>query len=212
MAGREPVGACAPREREQLREAEAAVAARARVRRLAARVAADERSDDRAAELLAQVERHVRHAEPMAGLARRDHAVGRAAGALGIRPVGIEPQPQRHADRVRQRAQQRDRAVDAAAHRDRDASGRRLGAEDRPERVRERVDRERLAADRRRLEQRQARDIALEPGRVGLDDPVAVHYQPHGRPVAVAARVSEESPACRPRYRGARPRRPNRTM
>ena len=80
-----------------------------------------------------------------------------------------------------------------------------------PERVRERVDRERLAADGRRLEQRQAREVALEPGRVGVDDPVAVHAQPDGRPLAVAARVSERSPAGSP-YRGARPRRPNRAI
>ena len=43
VAGREPRRAGAAREREQLREAEAPVAARARVRRLAARVALDER-------------------------------------------------------------------------------------------------------------------------------------------------------------------------
>ena len=53
MAGREPVAAGACREREQFGEAEAAVAADARVRRLAARVAAHERRDDCAAELLA---------------------------------------------------------------------------------------------------------------------------------------------------------------
>ena len=128
----------------------------------------------------------------MARLARRDHALGRAAGALGVRPVGIEPEPQRHADGVRQRAQQRDRAVDSAAHRHGDASGCWRRAEDRPERVRERVDRERLAADRRRLEQRQARDVALEPRRVGLDDPVAVHEQADGGPLAVPAGVSED--------------------
>ena len=73
VARREPRRAGAFREREQLREPEAAVAGDARVRRLAARVAADERRDDRAAELLAKVERHVRKAEAMAGLARGDH-------------------------------------------------------------------------------------------------------------------------------------------
>ena len=197
MAGREALGAGAPREGEQLGEAEAAVAARARVRRLAARVAADEGRDDRAAELLAQVERHVRHAEPVARLACRDHALGRAARALGVGPGRVEPEPQRHADRVRQRAQQRDGAVDAAAHRDGDASGRRLGAEDRPERVCERVDGERLAADRRRLEQRQSREVAVEPRRVRLDDPVAVDAQADGGPLAAAARVSEDLAAWR---------------
>ena len=70
---------------------------------------------------------------------------------------------------------QRNGAVDAAAHGHGDASGCRRRPEDRPERVRESVDRERLAADRRRLEQRQSRDVALEPRRVRLDDPIAVH-------------------------------------
>ena len=67
----------------------------------------------------------------------------------------------------------------------------RLGAEDRAERVRERVDRERLAADRGRLEQRQAGERPLEPGRVRLDDPVAVDEQANRSPLAVARRVSE---------------------
>src|SRR5439155_26928860 len=54
VAGREALGAGPAREREKLREAEAAVAARARVRRLAARVATHERRHHRAAELVAQ--------------------------------------------------------------------------------------------------------------------------------------------------------------
>ena len=123
MPRRQPLGAGPSREREQLAEAEAAVAAGARVRRLPARVPAHERRDHGTAELLAKVERHVRHAEPMTGLARGDHAVGRAAGALGVRPFGIEPEPQRHSDRVRQRAEQGNRAVDPAAHRDGNTSG-----------------------------------------------------------------------------------------
>ncbi len=191
VAGREPVAAGARREREQLGEAEAAVAADARVRRLAARVAADERRDDGAAELLAQVERDVRQPEPVAGLARGDHGVGRAARALRVGPLGIEPEAQRDADRVRHRAQQRDGAVDAAAHRDRRAAGTRLGAEHRPERGRERVDRERLAADGRSLEQRQSDEPAVEPFRVRRDDPVAVDGELHRGPVAVARGISE---------------------
>ena len=82
VAGPEPRRPGAAREREQLGEAEAAVAAAARVRRLAARVAPDERIDDRAAELLAQIERHVREPARVTRLARRDHRLGRAAGAL----------------------------------------------------------------------------------------------------------------------------------
>ena len=192
MASRAAAGAA--REGEQLGEAEAAVAADARVRRLAARVAAHEGRDDGTAELLAQVERHVRKPEPMARLARGDHRLGRAAGALGVGPVR---------DRARAAASRRPRSAPAAssatalstppliATATRPAS--RRGAEDRAERVRERVDRKRLAADRGRLEQRQAGERALEPGRVGLDDPVAVDEQPNGGPLAVAGRVSESS-------------------
>src|SRR5205814_1546043 len=112
VAGREPLRACALREREQLGEAEAAVAAHARVRRLPARVALDGRADD-------------------------------------------------------------------------------LAAENRPERVRERVDRERLPGDRGRLEQRDAGKRAVQPGCIRFDDPVAVDAQTSGGPFAVAARVSE---------------------
>ena len=100
VAGGEPRGAGPAREREQLGEAKAAVAARARVRRLAARVAADERLDDGAAEALPQVERDVREAERVAGLARGDHRLGRAAGPLRVRPVRVGPEPERDADRV----------------------------------------------------------------------------------------------------------------
>ena len=57
----------------------------------------------------------------MAGRPRRDHRLGRAARALGVGPVRVEPEPERHADRVRPGAQERDGAIDAAAHRDGDA-------------------------------------------------------------------------------------------
>ena len=75
VTGREPVAPRALREREQLGEAEGAVAANARVRRLAARVPAHEAGDDRLSELLAQVEGHVRQAEPVTRLTRRDHGL-----------------------------------------------------------------------------------------------------------------------------------------
>ena len=116
----------------------------------------------------------MRQAEPVARLARGDHRARRAAGALGVGPGRIGPEAQRHAERVRPGAQERDRAVDAAAHRDGDAFGMRLGAEDLRERVRERVDGERLAADRRGLEQRQPRERRARARRVGVDDAVAV--------------------------------------
>ena len=84
--------------------------------------------------------------------------------------------------------QQRDGAVDAAAHRDRDALRMRVGAEDLRECVRERVDRERLAADGRSLEQRQSLEPALEPGSVRRDDAIAVDREPHEREIFRRAR------------------------
>src|SRR5207302_9301869 len=78
VTSRETIAACTPRKREQLRETEAPVAANARVGRLAACVATDEGGHDGAAKFLAQVERHVREAEPVAGLARSDHRLRRA--------------------------------------------------------------------------------------------------------------------------------------
>ena len=51
----------------------------------------------------------MRQAEPVTGLARRDHGARRAAGALAVRPCGIHPEPQRHAERVRPRAGERPR-------------------------------------------------------------------------------------------------------
>jgi len=90
--------ACEP---EQLGETKAAVATNARIRRLTARVTVDEGPDDRATKLLAQIKRHVWNPERVAGRTRREHRLRRTACAFGIGPVRIEPQPQRHADRVR---------------------------------------------------------------------------------------------------------------
>ena len=100
MARGEPGGADSLREGEQRTEAEAAVAAHARVRCLAARVAADERVDDSPAEGLAEIERDVREAERMTRLARRDHRRRRATHALGVLPGRIGPEAKRHADRL----------------------------------------------------------------------------------------------------------------
>jgi hypothetical protein len=106
--------------------------------------------------------------------------------------VRVEPESERHSDRLRAGAQQRHRAVDAAAHRDRDAAllGRR--AEGRPERVRERVDGQLVAADGRRLEQGQARKRAVEALAVGLDDPAVVHREAHERPAPISRGVADQ--------------------
>ena len=200
VSRRQPVRTGAAREREQLGEAEAAVAADARIRRLAALEATHERADDRAPEFLAQVERDVRRAERVTGLSRRDHRLGRAAGPLCIRTGRIEPEAERDADGVRQRAQERDRAVDAAAHRHGGPTGARPGTEDRPERVRECIGGERLARHGRGLEQRQTCQRPRETFRVRLDDPIAVDEQPDRGPLAVARRVSERLDHFEPGY------------
>src|SRR5690606_33492832 len=141
--------------------AEGAVAADARVGRLATRVALDERGDDRAPELLTQVEGDVRQAERMAGLAGLDHGAGRAAGALGLVAARVDPQAERDADGARSGLEQRDGTVDPTAHRYRDPRGIGSCRDGGPERVRERVGRERLPGHGGRLEQRQPGEIAL---------------------------------------------------
>ena len=186
MAGREPAGAHAIGEGKQLVEAEAAVAADTGVRRRAPRVGACERLDDRAAELLAQVERHVRQPSLVTGAPRRDHRGRRAARPLVVRRGRVDPEPERHADRVHARREKCDGAVDAAAHRHNRPGGIRRRAHRSADRVRERVDRERLAADRRRLEQGQPFEPALEARGVGADDPRGVDPQPDGRPCPLA--------------------------
>jgi hypothetical protein len=124
--------------------------------------------------------------------AKRKLPLQRATGALGVRAGGIQPEAQRHANRVRQGAEKCHRAVHAAAHRDGDAARRRRRAEHGPDCVRERVGRERLAADARRLEQRQPGEVAVEARRVRLDDPVAGDAEPHRSPLAAATGVSKD--------------------
>ena len=192
VAGRKPVAAGAPRKREQLGEAEAAVAADARIRRLAARVSPHERRHDRAAKLLAQVERDVRKAEPVARLARRDHGFGRAAGPVRVRA---------RRGRARGEASRRSRSgparssatalstppLIATAVRPATGSARKTG----PIAFASASTAKRLAADRGSLEQRQPGERTFEPGRIRLDDAVAVDAQTHRGPLAVARRVSE---------------------
>ena len=149
VAGCEPRRSGAASEREQLREAEAPVAARTGIRRLAPRVPLDERTHDCQPEGFTRVERDVRDAACVTSLARSDHRLGRAAGALRRGGLGVDPEPEGDADRCRAGPEERDRAVDAAAHRHRDPVGVRLGPEDRPDRVGQRVDGEALAARRR---------------------------------------------------------------
>jgi hypothetical protein len=91
---------------------------------------------------------------------------------------------------MRTGAKERDCAVDAAAHRDRDSLGMARGAKDRADRVRKRVDDERFSADRRCLEQSQACQRPVEPIRVGANDSITLHCEADEGPVAVARSVS----------------------
>ena len=180
VAGPEHVGAGPLREVDERVEPERAVAAHARVRGQALRVAVDERPHDGVAELLAQVEGDVRQPERVARLpGADDHGVGRAAGALGARAGGIEPEPQRDADRV---SAPRARSATALSTPPLIATATRPGlgaaANDRRDRVRERVRGERLARNRCGLEQRQPDERPRHPGRIRLDDALAVDDQP----------------------------------
>ena len=85
---RKGVCAGAVRERQQPGEAKATVAMDARVGCLAALVAAHERLDHGAPKLVAQVERHVRHAKRVTGRASREDRIGRAASTLSVGPSG----------------------------------------------------------------------------------------------------------------------------
>ena len=157
------VGSRTLRECHELVESKRAVAAHARIGSLAGAIRVDERVDDRALELLAEVERHVRDPEAVTRRSRSRDRRGRAAGTLGVRRSGVLPQAKGHADRVLTRATQRDRAVHPAAHRNGDAAGPRFGCEGRSERCCERLDRERLAPDRRRFDQVEPVEITIEP-------------------------------------------------
>ena len=134
----------------------------------------------------------MRKAEGVACLARRDDGLRRAARALRVRRGGIDPEPQRDAYRSRPRAQQRDGAVDTAAHRHRYAIGIGRRPKELAERIGKRIGRERLAGHRRRLQQRQACEWALQPFRVGVNDPVSIDGEPNKRDVAVPRRIPDD--------------------
>ena len=90
------------------------------------------------------------------------------------------------------RAHERNGAVDAAAHRHRDAAGIRLRTKHLAERVGEGVRGKRLARHGRSLEQGQAGERALEPVCVCVDDPVSLYRQPDERYLAVARRIPND--------------------
>ena len=179
-------------EREQRVEAERAVAGGAGVRRVARRVARRERVDHRGDELLAEVERDVREAERVTAGAGGCDCLGGAAGPLGRGARRVLPEAKRHTYRVRRGAQERDGAVDAAAHRHRGAPRLVLGDEHLPDRGRERLERERDTSNRSGLEQGQPRERAVDTVGVRVDDAVSVHDEPHGGPLAAARGIADD--------------------
>ena len=192
VACRELVRAGTVRERKQPGKAKAAVAVDARVRRLAAFVAAHERLDYGTAKFLPQVECHVGHAQRVTCRAGSKDRVGRAADPLGVRPVGIKPEPQSDTDRIRQRLEQRDRTVDTAAHRNGNTPGRPRSTKNRPDRVGERIDSERLPTNRSSLEQSQSNKRTIKPGSISLNNALAIKNEPHQSELGTTRRITNE--------------------
>ena len=149
-------------------------------------------------ELLAQVERDVREPALVTRSPRRCDRGRRAARALGVGRSRVVPEPERHPDRVRPGADERDGAVDAAAHRDGDAPGTRCRRKRRAKGGRECLDRERIAADCGRLDERQAFERSVEARRIGSDDRLVVDLQPDGRPASPRVASPKTSVLIRP--------------
>jgi hypothetical protein len=200
VAGGEPVRADAPGEGEEGGEAEAPVAADARVRGLSARVAGDEGRDDGSAELAAEVERDVRDVDPVARLARREDGLRRAARAVAVRARRIRPEPQRHAHGLAAglaRALERDRAVDASTHGDGDTIVCGWSGDAGAERLGKGVPGEAARPHGGGLERREAADLPAElphAGAVaaGRDDAAARHGQMDPGEVAAGGGVPGE--------------------
>ena len=174
MARPELIGARALREGDELVEPERAVAPHARIRRRSRLVLLGERIDDHLLEHVAQVEGHVRPPQCVARRASGSHCSRRAARALRVRRGRVLPETERDADGIGPGAVQRHGAVDSSAHRNGDTAGLRRGREHLAERRRERLDRERLAADGGCLQERQPEERTIETGCVSGHDPLAV--------------------------------------
>ncbi len=108
-----------------------------------------------------------------------------------MRSRGIHPEPQRYTDHIRTSSSEHDRAVDAAAHRNRRPRRARRRAEDGADRGRESLDGELVTADGGRLEQRQAAEVLVQPVGVGVHDDVTVHAKPCTGPLTTERRVAE---------------------
>ena len=83
---------------------------------------------------------------------------------LSARAMRVEPEPKRDADGVVPGPVERDRAVDAAAHRNGDAASVRRRVEDLGDGIRDRVGGERVAGGGCGFEQRQTAEGRAIPG------------------------------------------------
>ena len=193
VARPEHVGTGAARELDERVEAEAAVAAHARVRRQALRVALDERLHDGGAELLAEVERDVRQAE-RDGTSRGPRSRRRASSRRARRSGRPGSSQSRSVTPIAFGAARRSATalstppLIATAMR----PGRGAAREHGRDRVRERVGGERLAGHRGCLEQRQPDEERSRPGASASTMPVALDDQPHGCIVLAAGGVADQ--------------------
>jgi len=121
-----------------------------------------------------------------------ENGIGRATGALRVGPIGIEPEPQRDADGVRQGLEQRNGAVDTAAHSNGNATGRTRSPKHRPDRIRERINSECLPTNGSSLEQSQPNKRTLQARSISLDDALTVERKAHERKVSTPSRISNE--------------------
>ena len=176
---------------------EVAVAGRARVRRLPRLVAGDEAGHDGVAEGVTKVERQVRKPALVAEIARPAHAARRAAGAVGVGRVRVDPELQRDAERLGRRLGERDGRVDAARTSPRPPGRRR--ARSRRARRRRRARRGRRRRRPRRSARRapatpQAACAAAAPSRAASSRlaPLRLGRQPGGRGRRRRARVGSE--------------------
>ena len=134
----------------------------------------------------------MREPEPVTGVPRQAHRVRRATGLLDIRASRIDPEPERDPDRLRPRLQQRDSTVDTPAHGHRGPLRIRRRAKHRPDRRRQRLDRQRLASHSRCLEEAQPAQRLVQTVRIRLDDAIPAQAQAHRRPLAAERRISED--------------------
>jgi hypothetical protein len=134
----------------------------------------------------------MRHAERVTRRACSKHGVGGATSPLRIGPIGIEPEPQGDADRVRQGFHQRNRAVDAAAHRNSNPPRQPRRPKHRPDRIGQGINRKRFTANSGSLEQSQPNERTIETRSISLDNPIAIDANTNKRELSAPRGISNQ--------------------